>query len=271
MTERKEIPIPFSAPMVRAILDGRKTQTRRVVKWSHVEPGLNLSFSGLRADNLGYKWALRSRGLLSCWTKRARSRCPYGKPNDLLWVKEAFTFINADRDRNELCIGYDADGASLPNRPSIYVTPAQFADFMGDERKKVDPFKRRTYPAMFMNRFFSRILVENQEVRVERLRDISEEDAIAEGLAYASKDGSLYKYGIPDCDGLPGGCDIGWPWKEWEADPRRAYFKLWDLINGAGAAEANPWVWAVSFKVVAQMIEMASRVVPVSFFREVQG
>lgn len=260
----KERPILFSAPMVRALLDGRKTQTRRLVKPKPKPATVDCVSLDAAFPDEPWCWLaewLDEEGKVIDRDEAAKVhggwpdcspqfKCPYGKPGDRLWVKENFTFINVDRERNLLCIAYDADGKSLPTRVDRIVTAEQLADFMGDERDKIDPFKRRKYPAMFMNRWASRITLENEEIKVERLLDISEEDAIAEGLACVTKDGSLYKYGIPDSDGLPGTDDFGWPWNEWDADPRKAYFRLWDKIHGVDSHKANPWLWVPCFKVV---------------------
>lgn len=261
----KEKPILFSAPMVRALLEGRKTQTRRIVSSANSEvdgsfwnkerfESLNFSATDL-AEDISYRSSCGCVKYLASSLDddptighRVRSRWNVG---ERLWVRENFTFVNVDRERNLLCIAYNADGESLPTRVDLIVTYPQLADFMGDEREKIDPFKRRRYPAMFMNRWASRITLDVAQIRVERLLDISEEDAIAEGLTAVTKDGTLYKYGIPDSDGLPGTDDHGWPWQEWDVDPRMAYFKLWNKLNGEGAAQLNPWVWAVSFPAVS--------------------
>lgn len=106
-----------------------------------------------------------------------------------------------------------------------------------------------------MPRWASRLALEVTGVRVERVQDISEADAMAEGLKGLTKDGSLVKWGIPDRDGLPGNDDDGWHWKQWESDPRKAYRALWNSINGAKPGrswEANPWVWVVEFKRVSE-------------------
>jgi hypothetical protein len=242
----KERPILFSAPMVKALLEGRKTQTRRVVKWKGAD-GLNLDFSGLQASDIGPYWALQSRGMLSCWTERAHAYCPYGYPSDRLWVKEDFTFINADRERDLICIAYNADGESLPTRVDRIVTPEQFADFMGDERVKIDPFKRRRYPSMFMNRWASRITLEVTEVRVQRLQEISEEDCLAEGIE--SMGG-----GYRSCEIIHTGRYKGEPHPHSVVPNRTAkisYKELWESINGLGSWATNPWAWAITFKVAA--------------------
>ncbi len=97
--------------------------------------------------------------------------------------------------------------------------------------------------------------VEIVEVRIERVRDISQVDAIDEGLTPMTKDGGeTYRYGLPDRDGEAGGKDTGWQWFDWESDPRKAFRKVWDALHfmRPGAAwDDNPWVWAVRFRLVS--------------------
>lgn len=165
-----ERPIIFSGPMVRAILDGRKTQTRRVVK---------LNASG-RAQRKGRNWHLADPECVLA--------CPYGVPGDRLWVRETWQDGNGG-------IYYATDGnTAAPWKPSIY-----------------------------MPRWASRITLEVVSVRVERLNEIGEEDAIAEGS---------------QCAGVPA-----------SLTNRGAFAKLWDSINAKTHPWAsNPWVWVVEFK-----------------------
>jgi hypothetical protein len=230
----KERPILFSAPMVRALLDDDKTQTRRIVK---PQPAWQLDgFSG---------WAHWIKGGLWRSGMPTEDRCPYGRAGDRLWVRETWTFINIDSERGEVCIGYNADGEALPNRPSIVVPEEAFEEF---HEKSFRYFKNRKRPSIFMPRWASRITLEISDVRVERPQDISIEDAEAEGLACVTKDGTLFKYGIPDMDGLPGTDDHGWPWMHWRQSPVDAYEWLWQSIHGEGSWASNPWVWALTFK-----------------------
>lgn len=220
----KERQILFSGPMVAAILSGRKSQTRRFVKLAEFG----------RSDTPGYDWHYRTRrGLWSdirCEGAPVQL-CPYGRPGDRLWVREtwrahkAFDLVAPSKLPKINGLHYEADGP-LP--------------------KFWDAGKRR--PSIHIPRWASRITLEITGVRCERLLQISADDAKAEGLGCVTKDGSLYKYGIPDLDGLPGNDNHGWHWKEWERDPRNAYHKLWEQINGPGSAVADPWVWVVEFK-----------------------
>lgn len=218
-----ERPILFSAPMVRAILDGTKTQTRRVVKTQPVD-----------IDEDGpYTQVLKSVGPIS-FADRKHAVCPYGAVGDTLWVRETWFSAPGYRagDEHVAPIGFAADGK--PPHPS---------------------YSKR--PSIFMPRWASRITLEITDVRVERLQDISEEDARAEGLTGWAKGRSwipdgppLVKYGIADSDGLPGSGETdAWPWTDWCVSPVAAYAKLWDSINAKRAPwESNPWVWVVSFK-----------------------
>lgn len=162
----KESPIVFSKPMVRAILEGRKTQTRRLVKETDILgvrkllPGELQSVGAISDDNA----AGELRAYLSKYPGVSLGvvKCPYGVPGDRLWVREAFA-------------------------------------------------------------------LEITEVRVQRLQDISTEDAIAEGVPCSP---------VFDEDrGIDG-----------QAFPRREFFDLWDSIYGEGASKENPWVWAITFK-----------------------
>lgn len=203
----KERPILYCAPMVRSVLDGSKTQTRRVVKPSHCGYARDSDTDG---DLLA--------ALDACDISQSIS--PYGQPGDRLWVRETFREWGGTEKR----IDYRAT-TDVPNPDANWK------------------------PSIFMPRAASRINLEITAVRVERLHDISEADAVAEGLACITKDGDrTRKYGIPDADGMPGTDDHGWPWNEWRSDPREAYRKLWESINGPGSWDLNPWVWVIEFK-----------------------
>lgn len=253
----KERPILFSAPMVRAILQVRKTQTRRIVKKWHFAPGCektNVNFSGLVASEVSPGFWRLSRPIEgSTWNDRCAAISPYGVPGDRLWVKERWAPVtNAHgvfgrHDRFHMA----ANPVEEMREKTDYVI---FWAEEPNQKKRIQRYgqttEQRWRSSLFMPRWASRCTVAIDGMKVEHLLDISEADAIAEGLACATKDGQLYKYGVPDADGCPGTDDLGWPWAEWEVDPRKAYFKLWDQINGANAHKLNPWVWAVSFNEV---------------------
>lgn len=226
MTER---PILFSAPMVRALLAGTKTQTRRALKrqpWAScsIEEGHEgetpFVYSALHGAGPGYEVE----------ESRTPCRCPYGQPGDRLWVRETW--------------------APHPDFPEM----AARAVYRADPECKYDVDRWR--PSIHMPRRASRILLEITGVRVERLQDISEVDADAEGcerLDYEryDRDPAL----CPKCDGLRlhralgpnGGVIEDVDCVECDTYVKR-YRHLWESINGAGSWAANPWVWVVEFK-----------------------
>ena len=186
MSER---PILFSAPMVRALLAGTKQQTRRVVK---LRNGQYLPPSE-RADTNGWRQMLRL--------------CPYGQPGDRLWVRETWGIDQADNggDRHWHRFVYRADPGAQPLDNG---TPV--------------PWK----PSIHMPRSASRITLEITEVRVQRLQEISEEDARAEGVQ------------------MPDGTPTPPDWWSY----RQEFSHLWESINGPGSWDANPWLWCISFR-----------------------
>ncbi|MBP6637992.1 MAG: hypothetical protein KA179_09930 [Sulfuritalea sp.] len=196
----------FSAPMVRAILDGRKTVTRRVVKPPRNRPAFVLLDHGhgwwpYQSDD--GESELCDDGMEHPYT------CPYGKPGDRLWVREAFMHEPAD-----YC--WEAS-VSIPCRPAVTIYRADH-----DERESRGAGWK---PSIHMPRWAGRITLEVVGVRVERLREISRGDAMAEGCPFPN---------------MAAG-----------DDPRQWYAALWDQINGAGSWDANPWVWVVEFRKVA--------------------
>lgn len=231
MKDIEERPILMKGAMVRAILDGRKTQTRRIVKTDLRPQSKDTVMRGFPPNPQNVR-------MLFCYAKcdaPAGSRsvsyrvpCPYGRLGDRLFVKETFARVS-DGEKDGICYR---------------------ADRLGDEAIDREAGERWT-PSIFMPRAYSRILLEITMVRVQRLNDISPSDAEAEGLKKLTKDeGRTWKYGIPDRDGLPGNDDDGWHWHEWRQSPVDAYEKLWENINGAGSWALNPWVWVLVFKML---------------------
>ncbi|WP_333602980.1 hypothetical protein [Pantoea eucrina] len=220
----KERPILLNAEMVRAVLDGRKTQTRRMLTSRHMEL-INL------AARAGECYPLESGQQHENSQSYYREFCPFGAVGDRLWVREK-TRVDLLLQHHRAHVRYEADGeyriVSVPER--------------------IKPMVEGSCMSNGCYREASRITLEITGVRVERLNSINEHDAIAEGLAEISKDGRTYKYGVPDPDGYPGTDDFGWPWHEWERYPISAYSKLWKSIYGKGSWQANPWVWVIEFK-----------------------
>ncbi|QAV46700.1 hypothetical protein [Pantoea agglomerans] len=251
----RERPIIFNADMVRAVLDGRKTQTRRIVNGvpsSHDFHGWVLSSTSTKDEGKAC-WAIGKSPLLN---QPIRVRCPFGEVGDRLWVKETWSVVSHAFDDDGLMIDYvpDRPAKAVHEKPfgrgyysghAIYAADGGFT--WGDDDGCVDG-RSCWKPSIHMPRWASRITLEITGVRVERLNSINEHDAIAEGLAEISKDGRTYKYGVPDRDGYPGTDDFGWPWHEWERYPISAYSKLWKSIYGDESWQANPWVWVIEFK-----------------------
>jgi len=108
-------------------------------------------------------------------------------------------------------------------------------------------------PAQHMRQEHSRLFPIIKEIRVERLSEISEEDAIAEGIKAISKDNrQTFKYGVPDRDGFPGNNDFGWAWTDWQKTAKEAFGKFWNATHKKPEEkfEASPFVWCVTFEVV---------------------
>jgi hypothetical protein len=207
----KEKPILMSGPMVRAILEGRKTQTRRIVKPQPVP--------------CSFGWELKGRrGAIAQWGERikhpcmAAALCPYGGPGDFLWVKETCFPVHKWR-HVPLFAAVTLDW--------MYRADYEYREALG--KPKVIGCHKWT-PSILMPRRASRITLEVTAVRVERLQDISEEDAFAEGAS----DKPLHTYK-----------EWAWGWH------RHCYESLWESINGPGSWKENPWVWAITFKRIA--------------------
>jgi len=193
----KERPILFNGEMVRAVLDGRKTQTRRVVK----------------PDEDGYP---HRPGDVFGERKLLLTSCPYGEPGDRLWVRESMKF---DPDRGWR---YCADGADV----------IESADY-----SKRTP----SCPSIHMPRKASRIFLEVTDVRVERVQEITEKDAVSEGI-------KPVQFGLTTS---------GYEWSPTEDatdTAKESFYCLWNSINAKRGYgwDVNPWVWVVEFRRVSQ-------------------
>ena len=222
----KERPILFSASMVRALLGGSKTQTRRAMRFQpsddatvHVE-----KFHQTVIDRHGGEQP--GPELFGAWWNDGESglRCPYGQPGDRLWVKETTLKVEDAGWSGPVYVASDAGQQAL-----------EWGYGESDDPDHIEPFALKKRSSLFMTRVMSRITLEITNVRVERLQDISEADAVAEGIVRQPDDG----YGLADTTHYH------------SADPRMSYWSLWEAINGVGSLEANPWVWAISFKRIA--------------------
>ena len=206
----KERPILFSAPMVRAIIDGQKTQTRRVVQSIGNDEGFVIIDYGnggwpYRSDDGDSTTHTIKRGG-KLYLEETPHACPYGQPGDRLWVREAFSGPH--------CMDA-SDGCKA-------VPPSKWGDcsriWYWADGNPTEGDWTRPRPSIHMPRWASRILLEVTSVRVERLQDINEADAEAEG-----------------------------PPKHFNSS-RDNFCALWQEINGDGSWDANPFVWAIEFK-----------------------
>ena len=218
MSQVKERPILFSAPMVRAILEDRKTVTRREVK---KRAALDCLAAGFEPAFL----ALSGNADL----------CPYGRPGDRLWVRETWYCDHFEVMRGPYLKPDDLDVSEAVNDGTLVYAADGLTPYEADQ-----PIWK---PSIHMPRWASRILLEITAVRVERLQDISEEQAKAEGIASVA---FRPDDGWPICTGYMVGTDDGK--SPLETTAARAFTKLWSSINDPHAWDANPWVWVVEFK-----------------------
>lgn len=219
----KERPILFSGPMVRAILEGRKTQTRRVVK----QQAEYIAYVGKDMRNLLPTWGLSGSGGPSLIT------CPHGQPGDRTWVRETCQ-IYGNWKKNGLTKTGKQKWRFCPHHSHKVIHGRE--SFEPQPRGK-ETLGWWTRPNIFMPRWASRILLEVVSVRVERACEADNTSILKEGIQKATKDGDLYKYGLEE-----------WPWSDWQLNPLAAWRKLWIQINGQQSWDANPWVWVVEFK-----------------------
>ena len=242
MTDR---PMIFSAPMVRALIEDRKTQTRRILK--------------PQPEHDGKMWYLRNRHG-GCFVETetevrvfAADFCPWAV-GDSLWVREAWrTFVSLDdvqptsvlSPERGAGICYEAGGGASISRP-----PARefFSDYSLEERHDRNAFGRLR-PSIHMPRWASRLTLDITDVR--RLQDISEDDAIAEGvLNTGSRDGEPWSH----CE-VPGVVPA-----IREADAAECYAQLWDRLHGDGGWNANHWVAVIEFKTALRNIDCLEKV-----------
>lgn len=202
--------------MVRALLDGRKTQTRRLCQWAN----------NPNSPALTYIVACDEPGWFGDEEGEVQFKAGYA-PGDRLWVREAWAKVGDADDDIHAC-------------PDMRVHAYYRVD-------QVDPERQSWRPSIHMPRWASRLTLIVTDVRVERLQNISREDAIAEGLTH-----------------VPGVIEPNW-WRlpkpmhqgTW-LSPVAAFRFLWSEINGLGSWEANPWVVALTFDVHQQNIDLLS-------------
>lgn len=209
----KQTPILFSTPMVQGILEGRKTQTRRIIKH---QPTIDPQTGDWLVKGLAGNEEVHP---IEDWVKLQPKDCPYGQPGDILWVRETWApftaVIRVPRD--------------------YHYKASKDANLNGGKWK----------PSIHMPKAAARIWLEVVSVKVERLTDITEEDAIAEGIEGSAEEG-YESYEI-----VHEGKHKGKPSPHSIFNNRLAKFsftELWESINGVGSWQANPWVWVIEFK-----------------------
>ncbi|MCA3371639.1 MAG: hypothetical protein INF89_19310 [Roseomonas sp.] len=258
-----ERPIPFKGEMVRAILDGRKTQTRRIMKvqpWpdalvtvEHYHPTVIDRYGDMQPgkETFGAHWDDGEYGLKS----------PYGQPGDQLWVREACWAEST----------FDGDGVRYPadhvwriieNTQEASEAWCKLARYGGDAALDNQTNTGMRVPPIHMPRWASRITLRITDIRVERLQDISDADAQAEGATMRpacngfqhrypgwsmnwSKVGQLSHYATGAKRGVKAPLtegDVSLHSAKW------AFANIWNKINGPDAWDENPWVWAISFE-----------------------
>jgi hypothetical protein len=259
-----ERPILFSAPMVRALLAGTKTQTRRVVKPQPDNPetfGVSPIWGqGVLREHLDPQQRFHVHAAFNEGGKRVDRwlPCPFGAPGDRLWVRE--TFITTPKRWTDDWALFDKESRKVDGdgdmRAVQYLATAP-------DREGANGWGLKATPSIFMPRWASRITLEVTGVRVERLKDISETDSLAEGVEpmvhecwsvwepTCEATVSLMVEPTPEDIARHGYQDVRHIGPKVIATAADRYMILWDSINGPGAASKNPWVWVVEFKRVA--------------------
>lgn len=249
MTDR---PILFSAPMILALLAGRKTQTRRLIKINPTGPILD--FVKVATDNETGRSVYEMKGnggSTVCIPAGKDLQTPHFMPpiavGDRLWVRESLSVDYEEGDsydpmggvRESACgVSYGfARGPSVPYH--VYAADREYLEYPDGTAEP----PMRGIPSIHMPKWASRITLTVTDVKVERLHDISEADAIAEGASQYSSSTKLSRPFNPD----------------WKGIYREGYAELWNEINGAGAWEDDPWIIAYTFSVHLGNIDQIGR------------
>jgi hypothetical protein len=262
----KERPILFSTPMVQAILEGRKTQTRRVINESfngcftnggpHPCPNDPIVFHpGEELESVmepGEKIVVdgdKVQAYFHCSTMDKTAYCPYGKIGDILWVREehyrighweAVPRVKTKGGRQKWKFVADSNEVRYFDNP-----PEIFRKGRHSKDPATSIWHKRL--ARFMPKSVCRLFLENTYISAERLNDISDDDAIAEGIIGYSDhilEEVFYKDYLSDASGF-GHPDHDYPTVD---NPVESYKSLWKKINGEESSNENPWVWVIEFK-----------------------
>lgn len=279
MSEIKERPILFSGPMVLAILEGRKTVTRRTLAnqmsagWHlHPEHQLGTITSG---NSKKSRFGAIIRREISEGSGKFEHHvipCPYGEAGDRLWVRETWGVVSHTWNERGDMVDW------VPDRPATAIRELHFGrgyysghviyaadgghEWAGDDDGGGES-RSAWHPSIHMPRAACRILLEITAVRIERLQDITDEQAIAEGCFFTDygrvcgHGGSGWKE-VGDCPAPEQHHPQrnGWMWDKTTSHEqcltaaRWAFGNLWESVNGPESWDANPWVWVVEFKQV---------------------
>ncbi|EBX9358092.1 hypothetical protein DT181_23500 [Salmonella enterica subsp. enterica serovar Mbandaka] len=211
----KEHGVIFNDEMVRAILDGRKTQTRRIMKPQPADDVARGAFPN--KDAIGWISSLNHK-----FGSTTAHFCPYGNPGDRIWVRETFRVHSRATDVATLVYRASVRNSWTEQTHRVPVAVCN---------KPATPEKWT--PSIHMPRWARRILLEITDVRVERLNAISENDAQEEGVAQLR--GGFWKHYQPG-------------WTQHQLSARGSFVTLWKSIYGDESWYSNPWVWVIEFK-----------------------
>ena len=231
----KERGMIFNGEMVRALLDGRKTQTRRPIKWKQTR----FTEIGEREDGSKWPWSEDAEHVCDFWHP-----CPFGAVGDRIWVRETWGVVSHELDENGRIQPWTPDRPAtaiheMPFGNGYYSGHAIYAadgDFTWGDDDGYEDGRSCWKPSIHMPRWASRITLEITNVGVQRLQSISPNDAAREGLVKLPATG---RYCINQGDQYFGGAS---------QDAREVFSWLWESIYGADSWKTNPWVWVIEFK-----------------------
>lgn len=216
---KKFRPILFSTPMVQAILEGRKTQTRRTKGLEHINENPDgYRYDGSLEESPNGDIIKKENHFMEIIDidgnpkeKYIKIKCPYGNIGDVLWVRETYCKLYESLD-----LYYFKDDKSFDHK------------------------KAKWKPSIHMPKAACRLFLRIKDVRVERLQDITNEDALAEGVKEIEKDEAYFDY-------MKGAGTY--------VRPIGSFFSLWRSINGEKSYDANPWVWVIEFERIEKPID----------------
>ena len=233
----KERGMIFNGEMVRAILDGRKTQTRRPIKWKQTR----FTEIGEREDGSKWPWSEDAEHACDFWHP-----CPFGAVGDRIWVRETWGVVSHELDEDGRIQPWKPDRPAtaiheMPFGNGYYSGHAIYAadgDFTWGDDDGYEDGRSCWKPSIHMPRAASRILLEITDVRVERLNAINEHDAQAEGVAKLR--GGFWKHYQPG-------------WTQHQLSARGSFVTLWKSIYGDESWNSNSWVWVIKFKRIEEL------------------